>query len=165
MNGHRFAHANCGSEKTFSQKDLTPGCKIEVSLHGDVIVCIDGKVEEEPIIEEEPTIEEEPIIEEEPTVEAETAAVESHVIEPEIIQSQEPQPKPKRKRYYPQVGEPTLRVNSDGTAVLTSESNTRGMTKVMYVLAVIVFAAAAVTLFSMIGIAVFFLPLLAGAFK
>lgn len=172
MNGHRFAHANCGSERTFLQKGLTPGCKIEVSLHGDVIVCVDGKVEEEPIIEdepaieEEPTIEEEPIIEEEPTIEAEPAAVESHVIEPEIIQSQEPQPKPKRKRYYPQVGEPTLRVNSDGTAVLASESNTRGITKVMmYVLAVIVFAAAAVTLFSMIGIAVFFLPLLAGAFK
>lgn len=105
----------------------------------------------------------EPIIEEEP-IEAAHAAVESHVMEPEIIQSQEP--KPKRKRYYPQVGEPTLRVNSDGTAVLASESNTRGITKVMmYVLAVIVFAAAAVTLFSMIGIAVFFLPLLAGAFK
>ena len=178
MNGHCFAHANCGSERTFLQKGLVAGCKIEVSLHGDVIVCVDGKIEdepiiedepaieEEPIIEEEPTIEEEPIIEEEPTIEAEPAAVESHVIEPEIIQSQEPQPKPKRKRYYPQVGEPTLRVNSDGTAVLTSESNTRGITKVMmYVLAVIVFAASAVTLFSMIGIAVFFLPLLAGAFK
>ena len=105
------------------------------------------------------------VIEEEP-IEAAHAAVESHAVEPEIIQSQEPQPKPKRKRYYPQVGEPTLRVNSNGTVALTSESNTRGMTKVMmYVLAVIVFAAAAVTLFSMIGIAVFFLPLLAGAFK
>lgn len=100
------------------------------------------------------------------TIEAEPAAVESHIIEPEIIQSQEPQPKPKRKRYYPQVGEPTLRVNSNGTAVLASESNTRGITKVMmYVLAVIVFAAAAITLFSLIGVAVFFLPLLAGAFK
>lgn len=105
------------------------------------------------------------VIEEEP-IEAAHAAVESHAVEPEIIQSQEPQPKPKRKRYYPQVGEPTLRVHSNGTAVLASESNTRGITKVMmYVLAVIVFAAAAVTLFSMIGIAVFFLPLLAGAFK
>lgn len=103
------------------------------------------------------------VIEEE-QIEAAPAAVEPRVMEPEIIQSQEP--KPKRKRYYPQVGEPTLRVNSDGTAVLASESNTRGITKVMmYVLAVIVFAAAAVTLFSMIGIAVFFLPLLAGAFK
>lgn len=110
-------------------------------------------------------IEDEPVIEDEP-IEAAHAAVESHVIEPEIIQSQEPQPKPKRKRYYPQVGEPTLRVHSNGTAVLTSESYTRGITKVMmYVLAVIVFAAAAITLFSMIGIAVFFLPLLAGAFK
>ena len=166
MNGHCFAHANCGSERTFLQKGLVAGCKIEVSLHGDVIVCVDGKIEDEPIIEDEPAIEEEPVIEEEPTIEAESAAVESHVIEPEIIQSQEPQPKPKRKRYYPQVGEPTLRVNSDGTAVLTSENNTRGITKVMmYVLAVIVFAASAVTLFSMIGIAVFFLPLLAGAFK
>lgn len=105
------------------------------------------------------------VIEEEP-IEAAHAAVESHAVEPEIIQSQEPQPKPKRKRYYPQVGEPTLRVHSNGTAVLTSESNTRGITKVMmYVLAVIVFAAAAITLFSMIGVAVFFLPLLAGAFK
>lgn len=105
------------------------------------------------------------VIEEEP-IEAAHAAVESHAVEPEIIQSQEPQHKPKRKRYYPQVGEPTLRVHSNGTAVLTSESNTRGITKVMmYVLAVIVFAAAAITLFSMIGVAVFFLPLLAGAFK
>lgn len=110
------------------------------------------------------TFVDEPVIEEETVIEEEHAAVESHVIEPEIIQSQKP--KPKRKRYYPQVGEPTLRVNSDGTAVLASESNTRGMTKVMmYVLAVIVFVAAAISLFSMIGIAVFFLPLLAGAFK
>ena len=46
MNGHRFAHANCGSERTFLEKALVPGCKIGVSLHGDVIVCVDGKVEE-----------------------------------------------------------------------------------------------------------------------
>lgn len=188
MNGHCFAHANCGSERTFLQKNLIPGCKIEVSLHGDVIVCVDGKVEEEPTIEEEfiikdeSIVEEEPIIEEsaieeesiieegpiieEPTIEAEPAAVESHVIEPEIIQSREPQPKPKRKRYYPQVGEPTLRVNSNGTAALTMQHHGPSVTKVMkYVLVALVFAAVAVTLFSMIGVAVFFLPLLAGAFK
>jgi DNA ligase (NAD+) len=46
MNGHRFAHANCGSERSFMSKGLIPGCKIEVSLHGDVIVCVDGRVEE-----------------------------------------------------------------------------------------------------------------------
>lgn len=45
MNGHRFAHANCGSERSFMAKGLIPGCKIEVSLHGDVIVCVDGMVE------------------------------------------------------------------------------------------------------------------------
>ena len=46
MNGHRFAHANCGSERSFMSKGLIPGCQIEVSLHGDVIVCVDGMVEE-----------------------------------------------------------------------------------------------------------------------
>lgn len=46
MNGHRFAHANCGSERSFMSKRLSPGCQIEVSLHGDVIVCVDGRVEE-----------------------------------------------------------------------------------------------------------------------
>ena len=74
MNGHRFAHANCGSEKTFNQKVLVPGCKIEVSLHGDVIVCVDGKVEDEPIIEDDPIIKEEPIIEDEPIIKGESIA-------------------------------------------------------------------------------------------
>lgn len=45
MNWHRFAHANCGSERSFMAKGLIPGCQIEVSLHGDVIVCVDGMVE------------------------------------------------------------------------------------------------------------------------
>lgn len=99
-------------------------------------------------------------------IEAAHAAVESHVIEPEIIQSQESQPKPKRKRYYPQVGEPTLRVNSNGTVALTRKHHGPSVSKVMkYMLAAIAVAAVAVTLFSMIGVAVFFLPLLAGAFK
>ena len=51
MNGHRFAHANCGSERSFMSKGLIPGCKIEVSLHGDVIVCVDGRVEESVVSE------------------------------------------------------------------------------------------------------------------
>ena len=99
-------------------------------------------------------------------IEAAHAAVGSHIIEPDIIQSQEPQLKPKRKRYYPQVGEPTLRVNSNGTVALTRKHHGPSITKVMkYALAAIAVAAVAVTLFSMIGVAVFFLPLLAGAFK
>lgn len=51
MNGHLFAHANCGSERSFMAKGLIPGCKIEVSLHGDVIVCVDWMVEEAAIPE------------------------------------------------------------------------------------------------------------------
>ena len=165
MNGHRFAHANCGSEKTFNQKALVPGCKIEVSLHGDVIVCVDGKVEEEPIV-----------IDEEPLVIDESGTVhhpESHVIKPEINQSQEPeaeskpipQPKPKRKRNYPQVGEPTLRVINDGT-VLMSKSSPFSVQKILtYALAALLIAAACVLLFSLLGAGVFLLPLLGGAFS
>ena len=152
MNGHRFAHANCGSERTFLQKDLVPGCKIEVSLHGDVIVCVDGKVEEEPVIEEKPIIEEEP-----------------HVIEPEIIQSQEtktepdpiPQPKPKHKRNYPQVGEPTLREErEDNTA---REDKGMGVKTVLAgVLAVLMAVSTGVAMLALAGAAVFFMPMLGG---
>lgn len=139
MNGHRFSHANCGSERTFLQKNLVPGCKIEVSLHGDVIVCVDGKVEEEPIVEE------------------------SHVIEPEIIHRSEPEPNPKRN--YPHVGEPSLRVNNDGTVSMVSESSPFSAQKILtYTLAVLLVVAVGVLLFSLLGAAVFFLPLLGGAF-
>ncbi len=55
MNGHRFAHANCGSERSFMAKGLIPGCQIEVSLHGDVIVCVDGRVEEPEQVQENVT--------------------------------------------------------------------------------------------------------------
>ena len=144
MNGHRFAHANCGSEKTFNQKALVPGCKIEVSLHGDVIICVDGKVED-------------PL-----------------VIEPEIHQSQEqdaepepiPQQKPKRKRNYPQVGEPTLRENEESASAAEQERSSCGIKKALtYMFAALAIVSTGVVLFSMIGAAVFFLPLLAGAFK
>lgn len=158
MNGHRFAHANCGSERTFLQKDLVPGCKIEVSLHGDVIVCVDGKVEDEPIIEEEPTIEEEPAIEEEP-----------RVTEQEINQSQEPeaepepmpQPKPKRKRNYPQVGEPTLREDcEDDTAVERKGVSVKAV--LAGVMAVLMAVSTGVVMLAFAGAAVFFMPMLGG---
>ena len=145
MNGHRFAHANCGSEKTFSQKGLVPGCKIEVSLHGDVIVCVDGKVGDEP-----------------------------HVIEQDINQSQEtesepdpiPQPNPKRKRNYPHVGEPTLQENEESVSAAQQEMSSCGIKKALtYTFAALAIVSTGVVLFSMIGAAVFFLPLLAGAFK
>ena len=169
MNGHRFAHANCGSERTFLQKDLTPGCKIEVSLHGDVIVCVDGKVEDEPlVIDEEPLVIDEAGIVHQP---------EPHVIEPGINQSQEPeaklkvesnpipQPKPKCKRNYPQVGEPTLRVNNDGTVLMSKSSPFSAQKILTYALAALLIAAACVLLFSLLGAGVFLLPLLGGAFS
>ena len=158
MNGHRFAHANCGSERTFLQKDLTPGCKIEVSLHGDVIVCVDGKVGEEPMeIVHHP---------------------EPHVIEQDINQSQEPeaepepipqpepepQPKPKRKRNYPQVGEPTLREEREDT----SESEDKGMgvkTVLAGVLAVLMAVSTGVVLLAFAGAAVFLMPMIGGLTK
>lgn len=162
MNGHLFAHANCGSERTFLQKDLTPGCKIEVSLHGDVIVCVDGKVEAKPcVIDPENHQGQEP--------EAEPC-----VIEPEMNQSQEPEPapqpepipQPKRKRNYPQVGEPTLRENEESVSAAQQERSSCGIKKALtYMFAALAVVSTGVVLFSMIGAAVFFLPLLAGAFK
>lgn len=172
MNGHRFAHANCGSERTFLQKDLVPGCKIEVSLHGDVIVCVDGKVEEPLVIDEEPLV-----IDEDPLVIDESGIVhhpEPHVIEQEINQGQEPesepepipQPKPKRKRNYSQVGEPTLRGNEESASAAQQEMSSCGIKKALtYMFAALAVLSTGVVLFSMIGAAVFFLPLLAGAFK
>ena len=178
MNGHRFAHANCGSEKTFNQKGLIPGCKIEVSLHGDVIVCVDGKVEDEPIINEKPVIEEEPVvIDEDPLVIDESGFVhhpEPHVIEHDINQGQEqeaepepiPQPKPKRKRNYTQVGETTLRENEESVSAAQQEMSSCGIKKALtYMFAALAVVSTGVVLFSIIGAAVFFLPLLAGAFK
>ena len=183
MNGHRFAHANCGSERTFLQKDLTPGCKIEVSLHGDVIVCVDGKVEEDPIIEEDPIVEEDPlVIDEEPLVIDEEEIVhhpEPRVIETEINQSEEqeqksepepipqpeptPQPKPKRKRNYPQVGEPTLREDREGTE--TSNTEDKGLTvkKVLAgALAVLMAVSTGIVMLAFAGAAVLFMPMLGG---
>ena len=164
MNGHRFAHANCGSEKTFNQKSLVPGCMIEVSLHGDVIVCVDGKVEDEPIIEEEPIIEDDPITEEEPAIEEESCVIEQDINqgqEPEIESEPMPQPKPKRKRNYPQVGEPTTGEDSeDDTA---REGKCTGVKTVLAgALAVLMAMATGVVMLALAGAAVLFMPMLGG---
>ena len=163
MNGHRFSHANCGSEKTFNQKSLVPGCKIEVSLHGDVIVCVDGKVEEPLVIDEEPLVIDESGIVHHP---------EPHFIEPENNQSQEqkiepepiPQPKPKRKRNYPQVGEPTIREDrEDDTA---RESKGIGVKAVLAgALAVLMAISTGVVMLAFAGAAVLFMPMLGGLAK
>lgn len=182
MNGHRFAHANCGSERTFLQKDLVAGRKIEVSLHGDVIVCVDRKIEDEPaidenlIIEEKPIIEEESIaIDEEPLVIDESGIVlhpEPHVIEQDINQSQEPeaeseptpQPKSKRKRNYPQVGEPTLREErEDNTA--REYKNLSVKTVLASVLAVLMAVSTGMVMLAFAGAAVFFMPMIGGLTK
>jgi DNA ligase (NAD+) len=169
MNGHLFAHANCGSEKTFNQKALVPGCKIEVSLHGDVIVCVDGKVEDKPIIEDEPIIEEEPLVIDESGI---VHQPEPHVIEQEINQNQEPeaepehipQPKPKLKRNYPQVGEPTLREEREDT----SESEDKGVsvkTVLAGVLAVLLAVSMGAVILAFVGAAVFLMPMIGGLTK
>ena len=173
MNGHRFAHANCGSEKTFNQKALVPGCKIEVSLHGDVIVCVDGKVEDEPIIEEEPIIEDVPVVEDEPIVIDEEPLVidESEIVhhaEPRVIEQEPeaepepiPQPKPKRKRNYPQVGEPTLREEREDTPA--REDKGMGVKTVLAgVLAVLMAVSTGVMVLAFAGAAVLFMPMLGG---
>ena len=151
MNGHRFSHANCGSEKTFNQKGLVAGCKIEVSLHGDVIVCVDGKVEEEPEINQ-----------------SQEPEVEPCVIEPEINQSLEPepipQPKPKRKRNYPQVGEPTLREEREDTTVRVDKSLT-GKKVLAGVLAVLMAVSMGVVMLAFAGAAVFLMPMIGGLRK
>ena len=181
MNGHRFAHANCGSEKTFNQKGLVAGCKIEVSLHGDVIVCVDGKVEDNSVVEEEPVIEE-PIVEEEPLVIDEEPLVldesgivhhpELHVIEPKINQVSEPeaepapQPKQKRKRNYPQVGEPTLREEREGTEEASAEDKGLTVKKVLAgALAVLMALSTGIVMVAFAGAAVLFLPMLGGMSK
>lgn len=160
MNGHRFAHANCGSEKTFNQKALVPGCKIEVSLHGDVIVCVDGKVEEPLVIDEEPLVIDESGIVHHP---------EHHVIEHDINQSQEPevepepipQPKPKRKHNYPQVGEPTIGEDSEDNTARGSKGV--GVKTVLAgVMAVLMAVSTGVVMLSLAGAAVFFMPMLGG---
>ena len=96
------------------------------------------------------------------------------VIEQDINQSQEPeaepepipQPKPKRKRNYPQVGDPTLREIEESVSAAQQGRSSFGIKKVLtYMFAALAIVSTGVVLFSMVGAAVFFLPLLTGAFK
>lgn len=156
MNGHRFAHANCGSERTFLQKDLTPGCKIEVSLHGDVIVCVDGKVDGAHVIE--------PEINQSQEQEQEKEAESEPIPQPEPEPA--PQPKPKRKRYYPQVGEPTLREEREGTEEASTGDEGLTVKKVLAgALAVLMAVSMGVVMLAFAGAAVFFMPMLGGLAK
>lgn len=149
MNGHRFAHANCGSERTFLQKELVPGCKIEVSLHGDVIVCVDGKVEESLVIETE--------INQSQEKEAESGPIPQPEPEPT------PQPKPKRKRYYPQVGEPTLREEREGTEEASAEDEGLTVKNMLAgALAVLMAVSTGVVMLAFAGAAVFLMPMIGG---
>lgn len=72
--------------------------------------------------------------------------------------------KPKRKRYYPQVGEPTLREEREDT----SESEDKGMTVKTVLagaLAVLMAVSTGVVLLAFAGAAVLFLPMLGGMRK
>ena len=72
----------------------------------------------------------------------------------------------KRKRNYPQIGNPTIRMNDDGTIALTEEGHKVSMRKVVAcVVAALAVAATGIVLFSLLGAAVFLLPLIGGAFK
>ena len=136
-------------------------------------MCVDGKVEDEPVIEEKPIIEDVPVAEDEPIVIDDEPLVidesgivhhpEPHVIEqePEAEPEPIPQPKPKRKRNYPQVGEPTLREErEDNTA---REDKGMGVKTVLAgVLAVMMAVSTGVMVLAFAGAAVFFLPMIGG---
>nr|DAI88936.1 MAG TPA: DNA ligase [Caudoviricetes sp.] len=152
MNGHRFVHANCGSARTFLQKNLTPGCQIEVSLHGDVIVCVDGKIESPDASHIEVPSMEDAIIPDEiaPSIES------------EIIHS----PETEAQHHYSQAGEQSLNVNDkDKTARTRKKSSHIAQKIIAYTLMTFFFAGAGFLLFSLFGAAFFILPLLCGAFS
>ena len=70
------------------------------------------------------------------------------------------------KRNYPRVGEPTLRGNEESASATQQERPSCGIKKVLtYMFAALAIVSTGVVIFSMIGAAVFFLPLLAGAFR
>lgn len=74
------------------------------------------------------------------------------------------EPKPKRKRNYPQVGEPTLREEREDT----SESEDKGIsvkTVLAGVLAVLMAVSTGVVLLAFAGAAVFLMPMIGGLTK
>ena len=80
------------------------------------------------------------------------------------------EPKPKRKRYYPQVGEPTLREERESTEDATAEDEGPSVKKMLGgvlagVLAVLLALSTGVVVLAFAGAAVLFLPMLGGLAK
>lgn len=74
--------------------------------------------------------------------------------------------KPKRKRYYPQVGEPTLREEREGTEEASAEDEGLTVKKVLVcALAVLLVVSTGVVTLAFAGAAVLFLPMLGGLAK
>lgn len=208
LNGIECSNANCGSKQTFMAKNLKPGDKIQVSLHGDVIPHIDktlspalpreeGKgvdTTDTPVIvaennQSEPSTEtsESRTIEEEcpsvslteediddsesitryvaPEVTPVTVVNEAPICAPVIPPVTNHRPTPQQgthrapKRNYRMVGEPRTRTAS---IAIEQEKSTPWIAYVFAAIAVIAFI---ILCFAGLGAAVFFLPLLAGAFK
>ena len=209
LNGIECSNANCGSEQTFKAKNLKPGDKIQVSLHGDVIPHIDktltpalpreegkgvdttdthviaaenNQSEPTPETSESRTIEEEcpsvSLTEEEdiddsapiapyvaPEVTPVTIVNEESICAPVIPSVTNHRPTPQQgtrrapRRNYRMVGEPRTRTAS---IAIEQEKSTPWLAYVFATLAVVAFI---ILCFAGLGAAVFFLPLLAGAFK
>ena len=70
----------------------------------------------------------------------------------------------KRKRNYPQVGEPTLREEHEDTTVREGKSQT-AKTVLAGVMAVLMAISTGVVMLALAGAAVLFMPMLGGAFK
>ncbi len=139
MNGHTFTQASCGTERTFAAKNIHPGDIIAVSLHGDVIVCVDGVVRSKEYDgQPAPTEDEVPAPAPEPT--------------PSDDETPTPEPTP-----WPAPSEDETDEN---------EAPRRGTVKKVatYAVAGLAATAACVALFAVVGAAIFFLPLLGGAF-
>lgn len=75
-------------------------------------------------------------------------------------------PKPKRKRYYPQVGEPTLREERNETETEATEDKKLNVKKVLVgVLAGALAVSMGLVMLAFAGAAVLFLPMLGGMKK
>ena len=79
-------------------------------------------------------------------------------------------PKPKRKRYYPQVGEPTLREERNETETEATEDKKLNVKKVLVgvlagALAVLLAVSMGLVMLAFAGATVLFLPMLGGMKK
>ena len=195
LNGIECSNANCGSEQTFKAKNLKPGDRIQVSLHGDVIPHIDHVIDEPEIeahadnadnadnnsLEEEKSAESvesageeddvddsEPIVRyEAPTIDPITPALDESLCygsyeDAYVTEPVRNQPKPvvrrEPKRKYRMANERP----AQAVATTSEEQNTPIFA---YILAALALVALGILCFASLGAAVFFLPLLAGAFK